>query len=107
MPLSATAHQEGGVYASENFIQRQRDGDVVALGARCKDVRRSLTNFAEGHFHNTVGQLRKDFVEGDRDGQLAYRLHADFRAQFAGQTIENRLERNSDASDATGSSSIR
>jgi len=102
VPLSATAHEQGGVYARENLIQWKRHGNLIAFHTRRKDVGSGLADIAKGNFHDTVGKLRENLVESHIDGQIANGLHANFCAQFAGQPIENGLERNGDTGNASG-----
>ena len=80
-----TPHEEGGVDARENFVQRQGNRNPIALDAGSKYLRRRLTDIAKGDVHQTLRKLGENLIERDCYRQITDGLDAHLGAEFSGE----------------------
>jgi len=91
--LHSSAGDEGRIKAGKDFLQWQRNRDTVPIRFGRENARRSHAEFAEGNFYGTARELRKNFFNSNRDGQIAHLLFKHARLKFERQGVQNGLQR--------------
>lgn len=100
------AHQQARIEATKYFVERQRNGDAIKISTGRKNLGGGFSDVAEGYAYLTLGQLSENFLDGDVDRQIAHGLHSHAVAQFVGEAIQNRLQRQGNARSDSGTLDI-
>ena len=96
LSLRASALDEDRVQPGKHFAQGQWNHRGITIRFRAKERRGSLSQFAEGDFHNAAGELAQDFLERNANGQRAGILLSEPGLQFERQVGQDGLEREFD-----------
>ncbi len=97
LTLNAPAGDQSGVEFAQDIRQGQGHEDPVAIVLGSKYIRRSLAQFAKGHFNGAARKLGEHLFQRDSNGSVANIRAANAGLEFQRQSLNNTLQRNFNA----------
>ncbi|MDB6068394.1 MAG: hypothetical protein JWR26_4602 [Pedosphaera sp.] len=90
MFLGRPTSQKSRVQPGKDFLQGEFDESAIAIVLHAESAgRRSLTQFTEGEFDRTLGNLGEDLLHGDEELGLADFNLADPQGEVRTKTADN------------------
>ena len=91
--LDPSPSDKSWIKSIENFAQRQRHHDLVAIDFGREYSRSCLAQITEGNLYGAASELGKNFLQGDQDSGIADIRLCNARLQLQGQAGQDRLKR--------------
>src|SRR5437899_1277865 len=92
--LHAATGDQRRIELGKDFVERQRHRNAIAVDVVRKNIGRKLPQFSEADSDRATRKLGKNFLERDRNAQIAHMTFDDPGLQFEREAVENLLERN-------------